>query len=241
MIDEPTVRGIECAFFQCLDGVGQEGFHAEMIQFLLANGATFYKAAPFPPPVEENPNSNLKPEGRLNVSIAMSHAVLHAEDPTKESQAGFLARYGNKAVRNSFRVSCTGWRDDADQFEKNIQQLAVSRVAFMKFLIPEVKPKFAYADDVWVSNITDSHLRKSHTPRLYWTTYFGPRFVEMHGHDFLMNTPAWKTEELEGGVLVTVTEKFLDFATAEPKDSLKYLRQKFKAMRANRFRIHEAF
>ncbi|MEZ6132433.1 MAG: hypothetical protein R3C59_27530 [Planctomycetaceae bacterium] len=76
---------------------------------------------------------------------------------------------------------------------------------------------------------------------MYWTTYFGPRFVEVHGRDFVLKTPARKTKELEGGVLVIVTEKFLDFATTEPKESLKYLRRNFKGMRANRFRIHAAF
>ena len=111
----------------------------------------------------------------------------------------------------------------------------------MRFLLPKVKPQFAYADDVWGTNISKSQVEKGHTPRLYWTTYFGPRFVEVHGRDFLMNTPAWKTEELEGGVLVTATEKFLDFATAEPRECLKYLRQHFKGMRANRFKIHTAF
>jgi len=53
MNDSATVRSVECAFFECLDGVVQERFHAEMIKFLLANGAEFYKPAPFPPPVNQ--------------------------------------------------------------------------------------------------------------------------------------------------------------------------------------------
>ena len=34
---------------------------------------------------------------------------------------------------------------------------------------------------------------------------------------------------------------FLDFATTEQRECLKYLRQHFKGMRANRFKIHAAF
>ena len=212
-----------------------------MITLLIESGAVFYKNAPYPPPLSDNPYLPIKDNGDLYVAIDFSQQLLNTDSQEASVRRGFLSMYANAACPKSFSIDSSGWRDDAEGFEQNIQRLGEGRVEFMRFLIPKVKPQFAYADNVWGTNISKSQVEQGHTRRLYWTTYFGPRFVEMHGHDFLMNTPAWKTEELEGGVLVTVTEKFLDFATTEPKDALKYLRPKFKGMRANRFKIHEAF
>lgn len=236
-----TVRRIISSFIDCTSECGQSEFHRWMITLLIERGAVFYQNAPYPPPLNDDPYFPIKENGDLYVTIDFSHHLLNADSEEATVRRGFLASYGNAAIRKSFYIDSLGWRDETENFGRNIQQLAEGRVAFMRFLIPEVKPQLAYADDVWGTNISKSQVENGRTPRLYWTTYFGPRFVEVHGRDFLMNTPAWKTEELEGGVLVTVTEKFLDFVTSEPKECLKYLRQNFKGMRANRFKIHAAF
>ena len=56
-----------------------------------------------------------------------------------------------------------------------------------------------------------------------------------------MNIPAWCVEELDRGVLVTVTETFLDFAVHEPKETVKYLKQKFKNICPNRSKSIRTF
>lgn len=236
-----AVRRVECAFIDCSIGCEQSDFHRTLITLLLECEAVFFQNAPFPPSLSSDPMAFVEDNGDIYGAINFSHQLLNSDSQDTSIQRGFLGRYSNAAFRNSFSVDAFGWRDDSPGFAENIQRLAEGRVAFMCYLLPKVKPQFAYADDVWGTYITNSQIEKGHTSRLYWTTYFGPRFVEVHGRDFLLNIPAWKIEELEGGVLVTVTEKFLDFATAEPKDALKYLRQNFKGMRANRFKIHAAF
>ncbi len=216
-------------------------FHRNMVQFLREIGARFFKTAPFPPPEEKDPESSIKRNGRLIGSIVCTHPLLGTAIKSDAVKDGFLALYGNGICDKSFRISAEGLRDDGEGFETNIQHLATGRVEFLKLIVSKMGVQLAFVDDVWGTKFTDKSLAEARCRHLFWTTYFGPSYVEKYGRDFLLNTPAFKTEELEGGVLITVTEKFLDFALNEPKETLKYLRQEFKGMRANRFKIHEAF
>ncbi|WP_372724159.1 hypothetical protein [Novipirellula sp.] len=236
-----TVRRVDAWFFSCDFEGGVNFFHHKMIQFLYELGAEFYKSAPFPPPIMLDPESKIKPDGRLIGSIRSTHPLLNTAIESDEVKKGFLALYGDGICDKSFRISASGWRDDREGFETIIQQLATGRVEFLKLIVSKMGVKIAFVDDVWGTKFTDKSLDEVKCRHLFWTTYFGPRYVEKYGREFLLNTPAFKTEELEGGVLITVTEKFLDFALNDPNETLKYLRQEFKGMRANRFKIHEAF
>ncbi len=236
-----TVRAIKAAFYHCSVEAGRETYHHTMLQFLRQQNAKFYHSAPYPPPEIESPESRIEPDGRLIGSIHFTHPLLDTYNKNADVQRGFLTRYGDGVCSNSFRISSLGWRDDSEGFEANIQQLATGRVEFLKLVVREIGVEFACVDDIWGTNVTDKALNDVSCRHLYWTTYFGHRYIETHGLEFLLNTPGWKTEELEGGVLVTVTENYLDFALNDQKETLKYLRQKFKGIRVNRFKIHEAF
>jgi hypothetical protein len=241
--DVVVVRGVGCNFISCERAASGDQFHRSMIALLMQLGVRFHKIAPYPAPIDPHPEEQLEPDGSLIGSINASFHLLAPADPSWNTDGCFEGQYGNVgAPKQSFRMRSLSLRDDFREFRLALQDLANGRREFLKLLIPYVKPRLAYADDTWGGGgVKEQQVQAADLRRLFWVTYFGPHYVENYGKEFFMNTPAWSVEELDGGVFITVTETFLDFAENEPKETLKYLKQKFKDIRANRFKIHSAF
>jgi hypothetical protein len=238
--NDVVVRGVESAFFNCEATETEQRFHQSAIATLKRLGAVFRKTGPYPSSVEPNPEQKLKTNGQLISFIVVSHYLL---EPRNLSWiADFQSMYRSTAEPQSFQVSTPPLRRDfPDDYDAALQDIANGHREFLKAVIPQVKPRLALADYVWNYGIKSQHIAAGDLRRLFWVTYFGPHYVEHHGKEFFMNTPAWNVEELDGGILVIVTKKFLDFAENEPTETLKYLKQKFKNIRANRFKIHSSF
>ena len=236
-----VIRGVGCSFYGCRAIDQGPQFNRSMIAILKGMGVVFYKAAPYPPPVEPDPERELEPDGQIvGFSIDASHPVIEPTNPSWNAEGKFFGGYSSTRP-GWFEMGKGHLREDFPDYEEALQDMASGRREFLKLLIPLVKPDLAQADDVWDDGITPEKIAAVNLRKLYWVTYFGPHFVEHHGRDFFLNIPAWSVEELEDGFLVTVTQTFLEFAENEPKQTLKYLKQKFKNIRPNRFRIHPAF
>ncbi|HQX51118.1 MAG TPA: hypothetical protein PLR25_14485 [Planctomycetaceae bacterium] len=129
-----TVRRIITSFIDCKTECGRSDFHRSMITLLIECGGVFYQSAPYPPPICEKPHSMIEENGDLYASINFSQELLNADSEEASVQRGFLGMYANAACRKSFSVDSRGWRDDAEGFDHDIQQLADGRVVFMRFL-----------------------------------------------------------------------------------------------------------
>jgi len=237
----PVVHGVGCQFYGCRAVEPDPNFNKSMIGLLKRLGVEFYSAAPFPPPIDPNPEQKLGPDGRISGSFLLaSHRLLEPANPAWNHRWGHLGNYSS-IMPGWFSIGRRLVRDDFPEYEAALNEMAQGRVEFLKLLIPQVKPDFALADDVWDDGVKQEQLEAANLRKLFWVSYFGPHYVEHHGRKFFLNIPAWRIEELEGGFLVIVTETFLEFARHEPKKTLKYLKQNFKSIRPNRFRIHPSF
>ena len=236
------IRGMACYFFNCQATETKSRFHHSTLALLKSLGVEFFKTGPYPSPVDPHPEGELESDGRLIAFIIASHALLEPKNASWKSQGLFRSDYSTGIESESFQISTAPIPANIpDDYNAALQEMALGRREFLRFIIPHVKPRLAFADYVWLSGVQDRHIAAADLRRLFWVTYFGPNYVEHHGIDFFRNIPAWSVEELDGGVLVTVTETFLDFAENEPKQTLKYLKQKFKNIRPNRFKIDPAF
>ncbi len=245
---EPEDREYElhkvcCYFVHCTAiNPDEKQFHRSVLGLLKQLGVVFYTTGPYPTPEDPNPELKVEENGSLVKIVLASHRLLKQSNPSWGSDDCFQGMYGALGLDESFLIGARPLCDDFTEYETAVQDMAHGRREFLKLVIPHVKPCLAYADDTWGGgDVKDKQVEAAQLKRLFWVTYFGPHYVEQHGKEFLMNTPAWRVEELDGGVLVTVTETFLDFARNEQKETLNYLKQKFKNIRPNRFRIHPAF
>ena len=237
-----VVRGVSCYFVHCQAMEGGARFHHSTLALLKKLGVLFYQTAPYPSPIEPNPEQKLEPDGQLVKIILASHPLLEPGNPKWNKGAYFQSKYCSGGdLDESFEMDSRSLREDFPDYEVALQNMADGRREFLKLVTPYVKPRLAFADHVWDPGVKDRQVEAADLRKLFWVTYFSPHYVAHHGMDFFMNIPAWRVEKLDGGVLVTVTETFLDFAVNEPKDTLKYLKQKFKNIRPNRFKIHPAF
>jgi hypothetical protein len=217
-------------------------FYRFILDYLCSIGATFYQVAPFPPPIDPNPHSRICQNGRFIGGIEFTHDLINPKSDNFWIREGAMGSYSICGHDFSFTVGCTGYSErDVVNLEDEIQRLAESRVVFLRRLIQDLKPKFAYVDHTFGSPITDARLASLEIRHLFWTSYYGPQFISKYGLEFFLNVPAWRVEEIGEGVLITVTPQFLTFANEAPKDTLKYMQQKFKGMRANRFAIPKSF
>lgn len=237
------VRGVGCYFIRCESVDPGARLHHSTITLLKQLGVVFYAIGPYPAPIDPNPEQQLEANGKLIGSISTSFHLLEPKDPQWNKDGHFEGRYGNVGgLERSFKIGSRSLREDFPNYHLALQDMANGRRLFLKLVIPHVKPQLAYADDTWGGgDVKDQHVQAADLRKLFWVTYFGAHYVEHHGKEFFMNIPAWSVEELDGGIVVTVTETFLDFAENEPKETLKYLKQKFKNIRPNRFKIHPAF
>ncbi|MFO0529044.1 MAG: hypothetical protein ACK52A_13180 [Planctomycetota bacterium] len=214
---------------------------AKILKSLQEVGAVFFHPAlvdgPFNPPLLEDPTAELK-AGRMAAPIDFTHESIEPLDRGDYIRWGFLGSVFTPGFRRSLLISCLGFRDDrVEDFPAAMHELSSGRVKFMKQLIVRLKPRFAYVDEVFDDKLRDKVLQDAGTRLLFWTTYFGPAYVEKHGKEFFLQAPAWKTEEFEGGVIVTATEHFLDFVAHSADELLKYFSAKFPRIKANRFSI----
>jgi len=239
-----NVFNLNCLFAHCLVPIGGTEFISSLIRLLQRHDEiVFLKMAPTPQEVEENPVDKVDEYGNLIVSIPFDHPFLLPGNPDWNKRLEFLGSlFGGGGLDNSFEISCfSSMREDMFDFEYAVQDRAEGRVRLFKYLVPHVKPRVGYIDDTWGSVVKDKQIEAAELKKLFWVTYFGPNYVERYGIEFLINAPAWSVEELDGGVLLRTTETFLEFTKEEPKQLIQYLRQKFKGITANRFKIHPAF
>ena len=234
--------GLHLYLFGCEHRDKSQNFHQAMVSTLAGMAATFYKNGPFPTAVEENPFSRFEADGSLILAVHFMHPLLATSSDNIEVQRGFFSSYVNPGLDNSFCIRCNGFRSDKiPDFESNVQKLAETRVAFMKALIVELKPEFGYVDESFGAGVTEKQLGNVQLRRLFWTTYFGPPYVEKYRREFLLNAPAWRTEEFEQGVLLTVAETFIEFTASKCEETFVYLREKFPGIRPNRYVIPDSF
>jgi hypothetical protein len=235
-------RNLKIGLFYCeaLEDVEYNG--GKILRLLKEMGATFFQPdwidGPFHPPLIEDPVAGLEETGRMPDSINFTHELLEPIDRSDRTRWGFLGSVSTPGFRRSLSIRCHGLRDDqVKDFPAAMHELSIGRVRFMKELIVKFKPRFGYLDEVFDDKLRNRVLQDAGTRLLFWTTYFGPAYVEKHGKEFFLQAPAWKTEEFEGGVIVTATEYFLDFVAHSPDELLKYFSAKFPRIKANRFTI----
>jgi len=239
-----NVFNLKCLFVHCLNLKGDAKFNLALIRFIKGlDGAVFFKMAPEPKDVDFDPEEKIDEFGNLWIPIPFDHPFLQVANPSWKGNVEFLGSLcGGGGLEDSFEISCfSSMREDMIDFESAVQARAEGRVRLFKFLVPLVKPHLGYIDDVWGSTVKDKQVEAAELKKVFWVTYFGPNYVERYGKEFFLNAPAWSVEELDGGVLLRTTETFLEFTKEEPKELIQYLRQKFKGITANRFKIHPAF
>jgi hypothetical protein len=232
---------IQATFLRCEHAEIVDPFNRTIILLLQKLGVEFYQCAPFPPPMFPSPTDELKPDDSLIGWINLSHPLLRTMRTDPDIQEGFQGNYSSGILDRSFSLGSTGIGESISDFKDCVQEIAFGRIEFAKLLIPHTMPRLVYIDETWGTIGTDKKLDECSLRHLFWGTYFGPPYVEKHGMDFFRNAPVWKVEEFAGGVFLIVTEKYLDFISIEPKECLKYMRQRFKGMRANRFKIDSNF
>jgi hypothetical protein len=205
-------------------------------------GARFFQPdwieGPFHPALIDDLAAELDANGIMRTSINFTHELLEPTDRSDRTRWGFLGSVSTPGFRRSLSISCIGLRADrVENFPAAMHELSTGRVQFLKELIVKFKPRFGYVDEVFDDKLRDKVLQDAGTRLLFWTTYFGPAYVEKHEKEFFLQAPAWKTEEFAGGVIVTATEQFLDFVAHSPDELLKYFSAKFPRIKANRFTI----
>ncbi len=238
---EFDVRGIKCLLAHCsaLEG-DKKTFFRRGITLMQHVDTTFLKLGPFPTQPDPNPFDRLESDGRMIASLAFTHPILEPTNPVWnqvgwEQRGEFAGAFGNGVLDDSFRVnSFSPMRDDFPDFPSALQDRAERFLKLFEFLVPHVKPRFGYVDDVDGPEITDKQINDSELRKLFWVTWFGPQYLDKHGKQFFLKAPVYHAKELEGGVLVRVTERWWDFAETNPKVALDYFRQKFARIRANR-------
>jgi hypothetical protein len=235
------VRDIRILFAHCRGLVGdRKTFFCRSIELLQKLDTTFLEWGPYPQPPDPKPLGQLNPSGQVNASILCLHPLLEPAN-LKWKKAGweqggeFAGKFGNGVLDDSFRVnSASPMREDFPDFQNALQDRVVRFLKLFEFLVPHVKPRFGYVDDVYGEVINDKQVNTADLKKLFWVTWFGPQYLEKHGREFFLDAPVYQAKELEDGVLVRVTEKWWDFAETNPKEALDYFRQKFARIRANR-------
>jgi hypothetical protein len=241
---EKNVYGIECFFGHCSELEKPPGFNRALISLIQDHGARYcrIRIAPFFVETENQPAKALDVNGNFAFSVPFIHPLLEPNRLEWVNEGEFFGKLGGGGLEKSFYISCfLPMRDDFPGFESALQSRAESWIKFFQLLAPIVKPQLGYIDDTWGSVVKDKQMDAADLKNLFWVTYFGPTYIERHGKDFFLNAPAWKIEELDEGILLRTTETFLEFTKREPQELIKYLRQRFKNIKPNRFNIHPAF
>lgn len=235
------VHDIKCMFAHCTALAGEETkFFHRAVKLLQRLNFTFLKSGPYPQAPDPNPVEEFDEFGEPIGSIDCQHPILEPENPIWheagwESGGDFAGSFGDGILHDSFYIaSCSPMSERFPDFQEALQDRAERFLRLFQFLHPHVKPRFGYIDDTYGIDLTDKEVNNAALKRLYWVTWFGPQYLDKHGKDFFLNAPVYQAKEFEGGVLVRVTERWLDFAKIQPKEALAYLRQKFPRMRANR-------
>lgn len=231
----------ELVLFRCEHPGLVPPFHRTVLLLFQSLGAEFYQCMPFPQKINPTPVNELTKDGDLLGFIDFTHPLLQTVRTEPDVVSGFQGNYRMTVLRNQISIGSLPIPETVSDFASCIQELTKGRIAFAKLLIPHTLPRLAFVDQTWGTVLSERQLEDCILRHLFWCTYFGPAYVEKYGIDFFKNAPVWKVEEFAGGVFVTVTERFIDFALNEPKESLAYMRQRFSSMRANRFKISARF
>lgn len=232
---ELDTKGTWTSLFDCKVAHSGAMFDVDVTKRLQQLGIVFYKDDDYPASIVGDPAQQIIDDDSTIIMFAISHACFSSSERGAAEIHKRPPWYMNGKLPRSFRISSTNLRNRPENADV-IQELALGHAAFLRMAIPEFKPTLALVDQCCLSGgLKAPVIEARKLSRLYWMTYFGPEYVAAHGLDFWMNIPAWRTEEYDGGVLVTVTERYLDFATKEPVESLAYLRHTFPQIIANRF------
>jgi len=92
--------------------------------------------------------------------------------------------------------------------EDNIDAYARLFLEIASSIYPILRPAFGIVD---YSGMTGGTIFKEvlacKTKTIYWSTFFGPNFVNKYGREYFLNAPTWKKSELsDGGVLIQLNE-----------------------------------
>jgi hypothetical protein len=159
--------------------------------------------------------------------------MLHCPFTDWNADEEYFSRYADGILLRSFVIRSGNVNHLHPHYLEVVFKRALQRLEFFRYLAPMVSPRFGYIDYVWGSVVKEKQLAELTVRKLFWSNYFSEPFAEKYGREFFAQIPAWKVEEFLGGYLITVTESFMDFRINEPKETIKYLRQKFKGISAN--------
>lgn len=230
-------------FYHCKPRTLAKQFHRSIIGILNHTGK-FYEIAPepdVPSVVKMNPYTEITETGSVNGWIDYRHPDLENSPVVQLSPRAFCAQYRDGIHDNSFTLSSHYIGEDDSGFPELASGLEDRWLGFFRWLIPNVNPKLALIDYTWGTVFSEKQLEATELRKLFWVTYFGPEYVAKYGKQFLLATPCWKAESLHDGVLLQITDHFLEFFKNEPTESLKHLGTSFKGMRPNRFKIDSNF
>ena len=182
-IVDTIVRGVSCFCFHCEGLPGPDGFHIAAIQLLKDLGMIFLETAPFPRAPDPNPFAQLDATGNVYGGFIMAtHSLLQPSVKAWNLEEYFECGYGGAVLDRSFKLGFGSLREDMPHYKSALQDMANGRREFLKLVIPHVAPRLAFADDAWNhGSVKDRHLADADLRRLFWTTYFGPCFVETLG------------------------------------------------------------
>ncbi|EKD57010.1 MAG: hypothetical protein ACD_58C00027G0002 [uncultured bacterium] len=92
---------------------------------------------------------------------------------------------------------------------------------------PVFKPEFGYIDISGFNTITSKEINQCIIKHLYWVNFFGPSYIKKYNKEFLLDIPAYKTEEIGDGIMVQLSEKFTNKSGCPKFTELKkYMAQK---------------
>jgi hypothetical protein len=125
---------------------------------------------------------------------------------------------------------------ESQKFDDSARRL----LQIARLIYPGIRPPYGYLDAEVDSMIAKNSVKKGEIRYLFWANFFGPKFVEQYGRDFLLNAPGWKKEELDdGGILYVATEGISEWIDEwlrkkPPREVMDYFRSRIPKIKVSR-------
>ena len=212
------MASISTEFWFC-DALSNHGAR-ELIAVLQAMGTDFYLARP--DMVDTTPEKRIDKEGNIFVPLHIGHPAIR---PGAVAPVGY--RFGTAKVAYLSSSKAVILTQDASFDDVRLaipladQQCRFARELYHRLLpqlgrtdVTRERAPFPSNDDIVVRH-------------LYWANFFGPRYVERLGRQFLLEAPAHRVEDLDdGGLLLVTRENILDRSSSLDERLISYFRRK---------------